>query len=151
MSKSYHPNSPFGQFERMFNSPICILCIHLGGINVKPRNKAFCSYHMSRPPKGFRCSNEEIRCYYKQDKEGICPKCSNQLVPYWDKLPEHLEFLKGSKKLPKYQYAQIQQGRGLERGLATLDRIAEDMELGNGSRILEAIDAVELIEKELGI
>jgi hypothetical protein len=152
-SSKHHPfpDSPLGRFERMFNSPICILCIHLGGINVKPRNKAFCGYHMSRPPKGFRCSNKETRCYYKQLVEGKCPKCNVYLTPYWDKMPEHLEFLKGSKKLPKWIYAQIVQGRGLERGLSTMDRVGEILCIGNGSKILEAIDAVEIIEKELKI
>jgi len=143
-----HPSSPLGQLERMFDSNICLICLSLGGLNEKPRNKAICSYHLSRPPKGFKCrifreTEGLVKCGYSQESEGNCPFHSIRLEPYWDKLPESLEFLKGSKKLKKWYYAQLQQGRGLERGLETLDRIAEVMELGNGSRILNLLEIVD--------
>ena len=130
-----HPNSPLGQLERMFDSSICLVCLSLGGVNNKPRNKAICGYHLSKPPKGFKCRNEKTSCKYKQENEGNCIKCSIRLTPYWDRLTEGLEFLYGTKKLPKWIYAQISQGRGKERGLETLDRIGEILGLGNGSKI----------------
>lgn len=143
-----HPNSPLGQLERMFDSNICLICLSLGGLNQKPRNKAICSYHMSRPPKGFKCNiykvtEGKVKCGYKQENEGNCPNHNIRLEPYWDRLPEGLDFLKGSKKLKKWHYAQLAQGRGLERGLESLDRICEELEIGNGSRVLNLLSIAE--------
>jgi hypothetical protein len=144
-----HYKSPLGQLERMFDCPICILCAKLGGLNTKPSNKPFCSYHISRPPEGFKCKNKETNCRYKSDKEGNCIYCSIELEPYWSRIPEGLEFLDGKKRLPKYLYAHIIQGRGKERGLETLDRIGEVLEIGNGTNILNCIDTLEEVWKVL--
>lgn len=156
-----HPSSPLGLLERMFETDICVVCLALGGANTKPRNKALCGYHMSKPPQGFRCPNEIkivyiaggipqiVKCRYKQKDEGYCKECGEKfkLVPYWNRMPEGLEFLKGKKKLNKWMYAQLAVGRGKERGLEVLDRIGEKLEIGNGSMILNLVGVAEVISK----
>jgi len=148
-----HPNSPLGQLERMFDSPICLVCITLGGLNSKPRNKGLCGYHLSTPPRGYKCPIYKVsegitKCGYKGSEGSICPKHSLKLEPYWNPLPEGLEFLYSKPKLKKWHYAQISQGRGKERGLETLDRIAEVLEIGNSTIILNALEIVDLLAKE---
>ncbi len=138
-----HSNSAIGMMERMFDNEICLICFSWNHIVFKNKNQAFCRNHLSKAPEGFKCKNKETKCKYKQEKEGVCPKCNVPLKPYWKPLPESMAFLYDYNFLPKWIYAQIAQGRGLARGLETLDRAAEILGLGNGSRILDNLKVVE--------
>lgn len=147
-----HPNSPLGQFERMYNTRLCPLCLICGGLVVKSNGKAICNNHMVTKPKGFRCSiykeNSNIKCYYKQDNEGICPEHGINLIPYWDKLPDSLMFLKGKPRLAKLVYAQLVSGRGKERGLTVIEEIASKFKVSSWD-LLAIVGECESYEKAL--
>jgi len=157
-AKSYH--SPYsshlsavGMLERMYSSNICLICFSWGHITFKPVNKAFCSNHLAKAPDGFKCpiyklTEGKVKCRFKQKEEGKCPTHKLSLVPYWNPLDETLEWLKEKPKLKEWHYAQAAQGRGLARGLDTLDRIAEELGLGNGTRILDNVTVVENLLRE---
>lgn len=144
-----HNDSAIGMMERMFENEICLICFSWNGLVFKDKNSAFCRNHLAKAPDGFKCpvfkeTNGAVRCGFKQKVEGICPKHSLKLVPYWEpNFDKSLDFLKGKPKLKKWHYAQIAQGRGLERGLETLDRVAECLGLGNGTAILDKLNVVE--------
>jgi len=147
-----HQNSPLGQLETLYESNICPLCLMWGEFKLKERNRLLCYLHMSTPPVGFKCpawkvTDGEIKCYYKQASEGICPEHSLDLVPYWPHNPEN-EHLIGKPKIKKWIYAQAAQGRGLSRGLELVDRIGEIYSV-SGQVILDQAIEIRKIERML--
>lgn len=134
-------NSPLGQLAELYNSKICTICLMLGGLSYKSTNRAFCSNHISQPPKHFKCKN----CKQTYSTQVEC--CNQTTSPKWQFNPNFPEFLKGKPKLPKYIIAQMVQANGKVIAFDILDKVGELLNIGNSTSILEMTRTTRSIEK----